>query len=123
MKGPLGRVTALQAAEKSSGSKGTGFSPYIKGSTNNGLQPLRYAFLHSTRDGTENQAGQIASIHRYLVKSMAGEVVERSYLTRSTSTGTVGPDGGERRHERSLTGEAAKRLVDGVFSSMIGWPP
>ena len=34
----------------------------------------------------KNQAGQIASIqsiHRYVVKSMAGEVVERCYLTES----------------------------------------
>jgi uncharacterized protein YcbX len=30
-----------------------------------------------------NQVGQIASIHRYPVKSMAGEVVERSWLTGS----------------------------------------
>jgi hypothetical protein len=49
---------------------------------------VRYGFLHSAGDncGIENQAGQIASIqsiHRYLVKSMAGEAVERSYLTES----------------------------------------
>ena len=30
-----------------------------------------------------NQVGKVASIHRYPVKSMAGEVVERSWLTES----------------------------------------
>jgi uncharacterized protein len=69
----------------------------------------------------KNQAGQIASvqsIHRYLVKSMAGEAVERCYLTES------GLDG-DRLYAFESSGAPAGmlRLTGRERRGMLGYQP